>query len=445
MALCLFLLIGCNREGKPLCSSPGMIPDTHRQMNCPGFWIARNPSADKLILDPEGIALFNLKTEKKLKLTRDVSKTGPVYSGEWLVSSLREEMNVVFKQKLYSKDAKIIGKLFYREMEKQANVKVIPPEISVRYGFICNYADQRFLPTEEIITQKPGDLAFDELQNSSLDIGVPLAILHESKDGLWVYAFSPTSSGWIKKSSVVFCGSDDLKAFLEKIPFVVVINAKADIFLNPGLTGYLDYVRMGAKFPFLGNLNSETAKILIPAQTNEGKFIGRVAYLKKADVNLGYLSYTPRNIIQQAFKLLNAPYSWGGKGGEQDCSGFIQEVFSTVGVLLPRNSSEQSKTGKLLGSFAGKTENELKMRLLDERATAGITILQLKGHILLYLGMFENRPYAIHDTYGYSQKQENGPDIVREINRVVVSELSLGKGSRKGSLFERIISIREIN
>jgi len=40
---------------------------------------------------------------------------------------------------------------------------------------------------------------------------------------------------------------------------------------------------------------------------------------------------------------------------------------------------------------------------------------------MLFLGMHEKRPYAIHATY-----------IDRSINRVVISDLELGKGSKKG-------------
>jgi hypothetical protein len=433
LILCLIFVLGCHKKEKPYCVQPPDTFDIDRQINRPGFWISRNLFADKVILNLEEIAAFNSKTEKELKGIKDVLKIGPAYSGKELRASLRGELEDILKQKLYSKDAKIIGRNFFSQIEKEANLGAIPAKINVRYGFISGYAEQRVLPTEEILTKKPGDIDFDELQNSSLDIGMPLAILHESAEGSWVYALSATSSGWVKKSNVAFCDFAALKDFLEKTQFIIVINKKADIFLDPGLTQLFDRVRMGAKFPYGEDFNPGIVKILIPSRTKEGKFIERVAYLKKADVNLGYLTYTPRNVIQQAFKLLNAPYSWGGKGGEQDCSGFIQEVFFTVGVILPRNSSKQGKTGESLG------------RILNEKAVGGITILQLEGHILLYLGAFENKFFAIHDTYGYSQKQENGPDIFQKINQVVVSELSLGKGSKKGSLLERIISIRRIN
>lgn len=422
-----------------------MIPNTHRQMKSAGFWIARQGLADKAILEPAGIASFNSNTEKELKLAEDLSKTAPVYPGKELASSLTEDMRNIFAQKLYSEDGKIIGGPFYRKMKERIDLEAIPAEIDVRYGFVCRYADQRILPTEEIATTEPGDTGFDELQNSSLDIGTPLAVLHETKDDGWVYARSPTSSGWVKRERVAFCGNAEFKDYLDKEPFIVVTAAKTDIFSDGGLTQYLDYVRMGARFPYVSDFNSEVIRISVPSRTEEGKFTGRAAYIKRSDVNFGYLPYTPRNIIQQAFKLLNAPYGWGGKNGEQDCSSFLQEVFSTVGIILPRNSSDQGKVGRSLGEFTEKAGTELKMSVLRDRAIAGATIMQLKGHILLYLGMYEDRPYAIHAAHAYRQKMWWGGDIVREVNRVVVSDLSLGENSQKGSLLERIISIRNIN
>lgn len=431
LTICLLFITGWGSSEKLYYSSPGVIPNTLRQMKSPGFWIARQSYPDKVILEAAGVALFNLKTEKELKLIKDIPAVGPVYPGDELRSFLRKDLEGIFKQKLYTESSGRIGSSFYRDIEKQLNLGAIPTQVNVRYGFIFRYADQRVLPTEDVLTVEPGDTGFDELQNSSLDIGMPVAVLHESIDGIWAYVFSPSSSGWVKKNNIVFCASADLEYSSEKAPLAVVISAKADIFLDPGLTQYLDYVRMGAKFPVTGDTNSEITGILIPSQGKDGKFIRQTAYLRKADINIGYLAYTQRNIIQQAFKLLNAPYSWGGKNGEQDCSSFLQEIFSTAGIFLPRNSSDQGRIGEPLGELT--------------QALPGASILQLKGHVLLYLGMFENRPYAIHETHGYSQKQRWGPDTVREVNRAIVSDLSLGEGSKKGSLRDRIISVRVIN
>ncbi|MFA5063456.1 MAG: SH3 domain-containing protein [Candidatus Omnitrophota bacterium] len=444
LVFCLLAAAGCNREEKLYYSSPNTIPNTNRQMQSPGFWIARNNCADKVVLDSAGISLFNSKTENELKLIKDFSKTSPIYAGNELSSSLRKQIDGFFRKKLYSKNSIKAGEPFYREISRRINFEAIPRQINARYGFICCYVDQRLLPTDDILTVEPGDSAFDELQNSSLDIGTPVVILHESKDNAWVYAHSPAGSGWIKKDGVAFCGFNEFKSFLEKAPFVVTVSAKSDIFWDSELKKHVDYARMGVKLPLAGNFNSEVVSVFIPGQTKEGKLVERIAYMRKADVNIGYLAYTPRNIIQQAFKLLNSLYSWGGKNGEQDCSGFVQEVFSTVGVILPRNSAEQGKVGRLLGNFSEKTDNESKVRILDKQAVGGAALLRLKGHILIYLGMYSGRPYVIHEIHAYRQRQGLGKDIIRKINRTVVSDLSLGEGSRRGSLLDRIVSIRNI-
>jgi hypothetical protein len=444
LIFCLLFISACQREGKSGYAPPAVIPNTTREMKSPGFWISRNSFADKVVLDSSAIALFNSEVEYKLGLTEDVAKIGPNYSGKELSSFLEKELKGLFLNKLFDRNAKRINSSFLRAIREEINFSAIPVKINVRYGFIRHYADQRILPTEEALFSQPGDVEFDELQNSSLDIGTPLAVLHESKDGLWIYVHSPASSGWVRKDRVVVCTFAELKSYLEKEPFVVVTNAKADIFLDPGLTQYFDYVRMGVRFPVKKDINPGVIQISIPFQIDGGKFNKRNAYMRKEDINSGYLLYTPRNIIQQAFKLLNAPYGWGGMNGEQDCSSFLQEIFSTVGIYLPRNSQAQCKVGKQLGALTEKTNSASKLLILDKLAIGGATILQLKGHILLYLGSYKGSPYVIHETHGYRQKK-GWKDILCVVNRVVVSDLSLGQGSKNGSLLERLLSICNVN
>ena len=37
------------------------------------------------------------------------------------------------------------------------------------------------------------------------------------------------------------------------------------------------------------------------------------------------------------------------------------------------------------------------------KSPAANTLLAMKGHIMLYLGMVNGKPYAIHDTTGYKK------------------------------------------
>ena len=129
--------------------------------------------------------------------------------------------------------------------------------------------------------------------------------------------------------------------------------------------------------------------------------------------------------------------------GEQDCSRFLQEVFATVGISLPRNSSEQAKVGRRLAQFVQETPEEEKIAILKAQAVGGITVLPMKGHIMLFLGMVGERPFAIHATWAYRERRGNN-DVVRVINRVVVTDLSLGEGTKKGSLLKRLSSVMRI-
>jgi hypothetical protein len=157
-------------------------------------------------------------------------------------------------------------------------------------------------------------------------------------------------------------------------------------------------------------------------------------------------------MIDQAFKMLNSPYGWGDMYGEQDCSRFIQEVFSTVGLVMPRNSSQQAQVGILVADLSDQENLDVKTAALEQHAVPGITTLYMKGHIMLYLGMVEGQPFAIHASWGYRDgcpgaisSQKCRPEIFHVMNRVVVSDLSLGQGSWKRSLLERLLTVRRVD
>lgn len=54
-------------------------------------------------------------------------------------------------------------------------------------------------------------------------------------------------------------------------------------------------------------------------------------------------------ISENALKLLNTPYLWGGRTGWGiDCSGFSQMLYRLAEILIPRDASQQINEGKTL-------------------------------------------------------------------------------------------------
>lgn len=417
------------------------LPDEHSPLATAEFWTGLHPAADQVVLNPAGIAAFNKRLQEQ-GLIKDLLARATNISAADLNETLSMVWAALRAKTLYDREGSRISQVFFTRIEEEIGRPCADAKIKGGYGFVVVRADLRLLPTDEIATEKPHDFAFDELQNSSLDVGAPLVVAHQSKSGEWLFVYSPTCSGWVKKENVVFCLYRELKDFLQQRRFAVVISAKCDLFLDKGKTIYVSGVRMGAKFPLVRQEKDGWVQIVVPDKKENGNFYKKAAYVRCRDVNIGYLAYTPRNILRQAFELLGAAYGWGGVNGEQDCSSFLQEVFLTVGISLPRNSADQARAGTLVGSFNEQDPEVVKIKSLAQ-APGAITILQLKGHVMLYLGMHEGRPYVIHETSGYYEKVA-GRDIKRVLNRAVVSDLSLGQGSHKGSLLERLLKINVI-
>jgi hypothetical protein len=127
--------------------------------------------------------------------------------------------------------------------------------------------------------------------------------------------------------------------------------------------------------------------------------------------------------------------------GEQDCSRFIQQIFSTAGVDLPRNSLQQARVGRLIARFNGDSSEEKRLDVLSDNSIGGISILHISGHIMLFLGNAEGIPYAIHDMKGYAEPGPEG-ELHRVVNRVVVTNLMIGEGTRSGPYLKRLVTVR---
>lgn len=418
--------------------APTVLPHTTQEMKTAGFWISRHPFADRLILSQEEIRSFNAYVQNDLQLTKDLTQSALQYSGGELKKTLEETWENFLKKGFYSGNGTKDTRKFFDLMRHQMDWENLPEQTDVQFGFVVCYADQRLLPAYEGLYEKKGDIDFDELQNSALDVGTPVVILHESLDKNWFYVEGELSSGWIEKAKISLCSFKQFKNYLQsrEANFMVVLKPKVDIYLDRALTEHYEFARLGVRLP-INRIDERAIEISFPAKNENGQIIFKRGFVERENIQVGYLSFTPRNILKQAFELLDKPYGWGDIHGEQDCSRFLQEVFATVGIYLPRNSSAQAKAGQLLAEFSKDTLLEEKIKVLKEKAIGGVTILPMKGHIMLYLGMVEDRPYAIHAVWGYREKSL-GKDRIRVINRVAVSDLSLGEGSKKGSLLKRL-------
>jgi hypothetical protein len=325
---------------------------------------------------------------------------------------------------------------FINDIRLNMNLSGVVIGEAPRYGLVVHYASQRFLPTEKGLYAQKDDYDFDQLQNSALDVGTPVAVVHASADGLWYYVMTEISDGWVQAKDIALGDVNQVREFAQDRDFAVVLKPKADIFLNESMTDYYDYVRMGMRLPLSG-VDAGRVTVNVPVTDADGTLAVRQAYMNAEDVNTGFLAFTARNIYKQALMMLNQPYGWGDMYGEQDCSRFLQMVFATVGISLPRDSKDQMQVSNSPVDFDQKSNDAVKIAAIT-KAPAANTLLAMKGHIMLYLGTIDGKPYVIHDTTSYKQTVDK-KEVSYAIDRVIISDLSLGQGSVKGSLLRRLI------
>jgi outer membrane protein OmpA-like peptidoglycan-associated protein len=88
------------------------------------------------------------------------------------------------------------------------------------------------------------------------------------------------------------------------------------------------------------------------------------------------ISYS--KILQYANKFLGRSYGYGQKNNQKvDCSGFVQEVFSHFGILIPRSVFEQSHLGILI-DFQNLREGDLLFFYRDHKISP--------SHVAIYAG-----------------------------------------------------------
>lgn len=403
----LFIVTSCQDIGdnKPLLSNtkkkqPIIIVNKNRHLNIAEYWIDKIEKPDTLIMNEKEIEHFNHDTAYNKKTLTNFQDIPTVYKTQWIKEKLLQNFNGLKSRATYFANGYKIPLSFYNDVKQEMNLNDFHDlNRTTRYALTVNYTNQKIIPTERSLLKTSNQIYFDRNQNSALDIATPLAILHSSADGFWHYAIGPSSSGWVRSKDIAFGERDKILTYLNSKNFIVTTAAKTPLMIQGT---YHDYLRMGVRLPSVMNIDDMT-RVLVPVRDEKGDLILSNATVKTANVHTGYLPYTPRTILTQAFKFLHAPYGWGGMYGEQDCSKFLQEVYATTGIKLPRNSASQSDVGQAKLDIAGVSKNE-KYKFLKNLAVAGVTIIHLKGHIVLYLGEYKDEPYIIHTVWGASSE-----------------------------------------
>lgn len=405
-------------------------------INNPEFWIKKLKNPDESVLSADEIQTLNAIIIDNIDHMTDIESMPDIITGdrvfEWLWIGFLLNPGV-----RYDASGQKLSEEFLDDVAYNMGLDIIADESEIKFGVVVARGDIRALPTDTamLAARRAG---FDTIQYTSAHPSEPVALLHTSRDGEWGFFQTSTLRGWMRMDRVAFGNREDIISRDED--FLVVTGSRVKVYRDAKLKEQLEQVKMGALLRYDDSRKGkEPWRVLFPEKGPSGELVWTEAYLSpKADVHKGYLSYTRRNIITQAFKMLGEEYGWGGKEGRRDCSLFIKDLFATVGLNLPRNSRQQGSTGDIKASSAeARSYSEISKAL--KSADPGITLLTLNGHVMLHIGDLKGKPYVIHQIFGYNDGRR-----MKLINKTAVTGLDLGKRSRAGSFKKRLKSVTEV-
>lgn len=281
---------------------------------------------------------------------------------------------------------------------KNTNVRVLPTSSPMFYD-----------PT------KPGEgFPFDYNQNSLLKINTPIIVSHFSKDRAWVYIQSSIVGGWVSIKDIAFVDTEFIKEFKTN-SYYIAVKEKFALYDNI----FREYIKLSTIFP-----KRDGKYIIAKSDYNQNAIISYID-IKDNEVEAMPIKYNVENRIKIAKQLLHEPYGWGGLLNNRDCSSFTQDFFAPFGKYLSRNSKAQTKNGSY-HDLSNMTNSEKKIYIM-QNAIPFSTLVYLKGHIMLYVGIKENEPLVMHNMWSVRLKDKNGRKYRHIIGKASITTLEPGK------------------
>ena len=378
------------------------------------YWTAQNKDGDKLILDAAGVENFNSKVRVKSRTVPDLLNYPQSLSGDSLKTKIMDYS--VLDDDLYLHGNKVSDN-YKNILRKQTNVAAIAQTVNVRYAVTVRRTAVRALPTGEGLYYYANDRDFDALQETMLDPGEPLLVLHTSVNGFFYYVQSVNYCGWVSKYNIALTDKNNWLTYAKPGKFLVVTDANYIL----KTAGENVLYQQGARLP-VESEQKNLYTVLAPVRSQYGGLQKQKLFVQKdlSSLHYGYLPYTSNNIIRAAFKFYNMPYGWGGLKDSVDCSSMIFNAYRTVGIILPRNADEQETTAGVTRKLSG-TSGERTAVINSLRPGA---CLYMDGHTLMYLGKINGDPYTIHSLGSYYNKGVRQREM-----RVVVSDLALTRAN----------------
>lgn len=378
---------------------------------------------------PQDADYFSKFIENNVSIYDIQKKYNSRYFSVWNIDKPRESIESIVwpfiaftPSRSYGENLQLHKQSFFDEMIQSANFQ----EYATlnKKGVTLNEVDLRAFPTIRPLLRDPSmageGFPFDYLQNSTVHANSPIFISHYSEDRAWAYVFSSFASGWIRAREFVILEDDD-REFWQKSEQIYIVKEGAAIYDANG--DFLYKSKIGMSFAIISE-DETSYKALTVASRIGTRAIYSSSTIPKEIATKEILNLSAENLSEITKEVSKTNYGWGGMYEQRDCSSMLRDMFTPFGIWLPRNSYQQSKVGKII-SLKDMSE-EKKIITIKEKAIPFQTLLYKKGHIVLYVGTYNDDIVVFHNTWGIKTKKD-GVEGRLIIGRAIFSTLKLGE------------------
>lgn len=450
-ALGLALVLSSSASvGHASTSAATQVPGVEAAQLEPGWWIARLPAPDRPLLDVDGVARHNAALLAQDPSMHDLSRlpdTVPRAQVErWLAARSARST-----APLYRADGRRVDDATLDALERVLARDAMPEQVRPRFGLVVSRANLRTFPTTERVFRTVGDTDIDRWQESALFPGDPVAVMHASADRQWSFVLSPRYAAWVESKHLAFGTRQKVLGYARRTPARVVTGSHARTAYAPGRPAVSRVlfdmgVRLPLAAPTTGPVNGQhplgAHVVELPTRDDSGALAFAAALLPRAeDSHDGPLPATPRHLVSQSFKFLGERYGWGHDYGARDCSGFVSEVYRSLGIELPRNTGDQARSPVLGGRTFSAADADARAAAVAALRVGDL--VYIPGHVMLVIGHVGGAPYVVHDTAAI-QLGEGSRHVRVPINGVAVTPLLPLMFDPSSRVVDRITAIRHV-
>ncbi|WP_050992834.1 NlpC/P60 family protein [Selenomonas ruminantium] len=399
----------------------------HDDRAAAGYWTERNPNGDALYLTQDEIISVNQAMREKTSSLTDLLSYPQTVDGaevkELILSAQQDFRGEKEPGDHYDKGGMMISQEDYNAAQDNCNLEAVPASTAICYGVVTMRTDMRLLPTSKYYFDDKSFQHYDDLQGTALDPCEPLLVLHTSKDGAFAFAIGRYYKGWVSIGAIGFAERANWEKYVSPKNFLVVTDHKKKVHVG----GTWDVLfQMGSIIPLKSaKMRNGAYQAIVPVEVNGHLSEARVAIKADNTVNPGYLPCTPNNFVRQSLKFLDDVYGWGGMEESVDCSSYVQDVYRSMGILIPRDADQQ----ELAMNHSVSLEGLDKAARYQKAAEAPVGALFFKpGHVMLYLGKDDKgTPLAIHSISSYFTFP-GGKAQKHYIRQVLISDFTFQNG-----------------